>query len=78
MSHPVLQHFGKISYAFYLLNPYLIIYSLALSDFPLYMDPVLLTVYTFGIILLNYITSVIFTILFEMPYLNLLRMYSKK
>uniref|UniRef100_A0A336K197 CSON011068 protein n=1 Tax=Culicoides sonorensis TaxID=179676 RepID=A0A336K197_CULSO len=71
LSHPIFQHFGRISYAFYLLNPYLIIYSLALSDFPLQLDPVLITIYTFGIILLNYIVSIIFTIFFEIPYLNL-------
>lgn len=78
LSHPILNHFGKIAYAYYIFNPVLIIYSYGVSKFPANADFMTNYMYTNGIIFVNYTSSIICTLFFEVPYLRLMNMIKNK
>lgn len=77
MAHDTFYHFGKIAYAFYLVNPVVLIVMNGASDSLINVDPAVIIVFNAGICILSYQCAVICTLLFEMPYIKLYRIYTK-
>ncbi|XP_055920543.1 nose resistant to fluoxetine protein 6-like [Eupeodes corollae] len=64
------QHLNKLSYAIYLLNPFVISFVFSLSNTSSHADPLQLSVMTSGFVVIVYLTSIVFSLAFEMPYCN--------
>ncbi len=74
----MLNHFGKISFAFYLLNPLLLIILFGTSDLAAEVDPLVQIVFAVGANGINYVFAIIFTATFEMPYQKLFNNLTKE
>ncbi|XP_015184250.1 PREDICTED: nose resistant to fluoxetine protein 6-like [Polistes dominula] len=65
--------FSKLTYAAYLLNPFLIISFTLLSKTSVHFDPPVNAISGLGYVVLTYICSYVASLMFEMPYTFLLR-----
>ncbi|XP_054739834.1 nose resistant to fluoxetine protein 6-like [Anastrepha obliqua] len=66
----VFQHINRVSYAIYLLNPFVIAFFFSLTNASTHADPLMLCVLTSGFVVIIYLASVVFSLAFEMPYCN--------
>ncbi|KAH8297034.1 hypothetical protein KR044_003869 [Drosophila immigrans] len=68
---PIFQHFNRLTYAIYLLNPLVIslVYSLTSASF--HVDIVMMCVVTSGFVVMVYLVSLVYSMAFELPYSNL-------
>ncbi|XP_055838258.1 nose resistant to fluoxetine protein 6-like [Episyrphus balteatus] len=64
------QHINRLSYAIYLLNPFVIAFVFSLSNTSSHADPLQLSVLTSGFVVIVYLMSIIFSLAFEIPYCN--------
>ncbi|XP_055312462.1 O-acyltransferase like protein-like [Sitodiplosis mosellana] len=71
LNHPIFVHINKLSYGIYLLNPVVIILVYGWQDHSTHIDPVSMVVMTTGINVYIYLASVVFSLLFEIPYTKL-------
>ncbi|XP_055307401.1 O-acyltransferase like protein-like, partial [Sitodiplosis mosellana] len=71
LSHPIFVHISKLSYGIYLLNPMVIIVIYGWQDHSTHIDPVSMVAMTTGINVFVYLTAVVFSLMFEIPYTNL-------
>ncbi|XP_002007074.2 nose resistant to fluoxetine protein 6 [Drosophila mojavensis] len=65
------QHLSRLSYAIYLLNPLVIAFFYSLTNASTHADPFMLCVVTCGFAVIVYLTSILFSLAFELPYSNL-------
>ncbi|XP_013103772.1 nose resistant to fluoxetine protein 6 [Stomoxys calcitrans] len=66
----VFQHLNRISYAFYLLNPFVIAFFFGLTNSSTHADPFMLCVLCTGFTIIVYAASVLFSLAFEVPFCN--------
>lgn len=66
----IFQHTNRISYAFYLLNPFVIAFFFSLTNVSTTADPFMLCVLSAGFAVIIYIASIVFSLAFELPYCN--------
>ncbi|XP_075168239.1 nose resistant to fluoxetine protein 6-like [Haematobia irritans] len=66
----VFQHLNRISYAFYLLNPFVIAFFFGLTNSSTHADPFMLCVLCTGFTIIVYMASVLFSVAFEVPFCN--------
>ncbi|XP_030558156.1 nose resistant to fluoxetine protein 6 [Drosophila novamexicana] len=65
------QHMNRLSYAIYLLNPMVIALIYGLTNSSTHADPLMLCVVSCGFTVIVYLTSIVFSMAFELPYSNL-------
>ncbi|XP_067634108.1 nose resistant to fluoxetine protein 6-like [Eurosta solidaginis] len=66
----VFQHINRVTYAIYLLNPFVIAFVFSLTNASTHADPLVLSVLTSGFIVIVYLLAVLFSLAFEVPYCN--------
>ncbi|KAL9915224.1 nose resistant to fluoxetine protein 6-like isoform 1-T3 [Glossina fuscipes fuscipes] len=64
------QHLNKLSYAIYLLNPLVIVLLFSLTSASIHADLIMMSIFCAGFVVIIYLTSVIFSLTFEMPFYN--------
>ncbi|XP_073848850.1 nose resistant to fluoxetine protein 6-like isoform X2 [Musca autumnalis] len=64
------QHLNRISYAIYLINPFVIALFFAFTNSSTDADPLMLCVLCTGFTVIIYVISVIFSVAFEVPFCN--------
>ncbi|XP_055322371.1 O-acyltransferase like protein-like [Sitodiplosis mosellana] len=71
LNFPVFVHINKLSYGIYLLNPAVISVLYGWQDHSTHVDPVSMTVMTTGIKVIVYLSAIVFSLMFEIPFTNL-------
>uniref|UniRef100_A0A1A9WWG1 Nose resistant-to-fluoxetine protein N-terminal domain-containing protein n=1 Tax=Glossina brevipalpis TaxID=37001 RepID=A0A1A9WWG1_9MUSC len=64
------QHLNKLSYAIYLLNPFVIVLFFSMTSASIHADLMMMSVFCAGFVVIVYLTSIIFSLTFEMPFYN--------
>ncbi|KAM7343794.1 nose resistant to fluoxetine protein 6-like [Cochliomyia hominivorax] len=64
------QHLNRLSYAIYLLNPFVIALFFGLTSVSTHADPFMLCVLCSGFSIITYLASIVFSLAFEMPFCN--------
>uniref|UniRef100_A0A1A9ZAU2 Nose resistant-to-fluoxetine protein N-terminal domain-containing protein n=1 Tax=Glossina pallidipes TaxID=7398 RepID=A0A1A9ZAU2_GLOPL len=64
------QHLNKLTYAIYLLNPLVIVLLFSLTSASIHADLIVMSIFCAGFVVIIYLTSVIFSLTFEMPFYN--------
>ncbi|XP_055845709.1 nose resistant to fluoxetine protein 6-like [Episyrphus balteatus] len=66
----IFQHTSRLSYAIYLMNPFVITIVFSLSESSIYFDPYQMIILCSGFSIIVYLISIIFSLAFEIPYSN--------
>ncbi|XP_037954991.1 nose resistant to fluoxetine protein 6-like [Teleopsis dalmanni] len=74
----VFQHVNRLSYAIYLLNPFVIGFFFSFTNVSTHADPFMLCVLTSGFVVIVYLAAIVFSLAFEMPYSNWSSLLSKR
>lgn len=72
LSKPIFVHVGKLSYVMYLIHPIIILYAYGMADRTTHLvSSLYIVILTGGFFIISYILGIFWSLLFEMPYINL-------
>ncbi|XP_060657604.1 nose resistant to fluoxetine protein 6 [Drosophila nasuta] len=75
---PIFQHFNRLTYAIYLLNPLVISLVFSLTTASTHVDGFMMCVVACGFVMIVYLVSLVYSMAFELPYSNLSSLLMKR